>query len=109
MKGFLSSATAFAMLVHTCTCSYVSKMPHNSQKLLLESMDWMDNSYDSDSGYLHSVLGNSALQHETRSSAWYAVGLLARNKKDDVANAEKIISNIIGGQFKDPADQWYAF
>ena len=73
----------------------------------MESMDWMDNFYDSDVGYLRWVLSNSALQHETRSSAWYAVGLLARNKGEDVANAEKIIKNIIGGQFKDPKDQWY--
>ena len=70
-------------------------------------MDWMDNFYDAEAGYLRWVLSNSAFHHETRSSAWYAVGLLARNKDKDVANAEKIINNIINAQFKTPEDQWY--
>ncbi|KAK8075330.1 hypothetical protein PG997_009993 [Apiospora hydei] len=79
-------------------------MSPNAQGLLNESMAWMDTFYDSELGYLYDVEGGAALRHETRSSAWYALGLLARN---DSTEAEHIITNIIGAQFKDPSRQWY--
>ena len=107
MVIFLSIVSTTLALAQVCHGSYVSKLPHNSRTLLAESMNWMDNFYDAEAGYLRWVLSNSAFHHETRSSAWYAVGLLARNKHKDVANAEKIINNIINAQFKNPEDQWY--
>ncbi|KAH0367366.1 hypothetical protein KCU65_g4692, partial [Aureobasidium melanogenum] len=70
-------------------------------------MSWMDGYYDTAAGYLYSLDAAAALRHVTRSSAWYAVGLLARNQGDDVNNAEKILTNIIHGQYKDPAEQWF--
>jgi hypothetical protein len=70
-------------------------------------MGWMDNFYDPAAGYLYDLSSSTALRHETRSSAWYAIGLLARNSGNDVAEALKIITNIIHGQFKDPKDQWF--
>lgn len=87
--------------------SNVASMSPNAQGLLNESMAWMDTFYDRDLGYLYDVEGGAALRHETRSSAWYAVGLLARNQQDDAEEAEHIITNIIGAQFKDPSQQWY--
>src|SRR4051812_6438376 len=77
--------------------SYVSTIPVNAQGLLLESMAWMDTFYDSSVGYLYDLSAASALRHETRSSAWYAVGLLARNQGKDVEEAVKIITNVIDG------------
>lgn len=74
--------------------------------MLQESMDWMDMYYDSERGYLFD-LGAAALVHDTRSSAWYAAGLLARNKNDDVDQAVRIVTNIIQGQFKNESEQWY--
>ena len=74
--------------------------------LLQESMDWMDMYYDNERGYLFS-LDAAALTHDTRASAWYAAGLLARNKDDDVEQAIRIVTNIIGGQFKNESEQWY--
>lgn len=71
-------------------------------------MNWMDTYYDPTAGYLYEVGGASALRHETRSSAWYAIGLLARNGPGDVVEAEKIITNVIHGQYKNPVQQWYA-
>lgn len=68
----------------------------------------MDDYYDPAAGYLYEVGGASALRHETRSSAWYAIGLLGRNGPDDVKEAERIITNVIHGQYKNPAEQWYA-
>jgi hypothetical protein len=72
-------------------------------------MDWMDGFYDPSAGYLFDESSATALRHETRSSAWYAIGLLARNEHDDVKNALQIITNVIDNQYKDPKDQWFVF
>ncbi|OJJ35768.1 hypothetical protein ASPWEDRAFT_51744 [Aspergillus wentii DTO 134E9] len=61
---------------------------------------------DRDPGFLM-VLAATALRHVTRTSVWYAVGLLARNQNDDVDQALKIVQNVIDRQFTDPKDQWY--
>jgi hypothetical protein len=87
--------------------SYVSTLPKYAQELFTQSMDWMDGYYDPVAGYLFDQSSAAALNHETRSSAWYAIGLLARNEGSDVEDALTIITNIIDAQFKDPADQWY--
>jgi len=76
-----------------------------AKNLLKESMAWMDMFYDADMGYLYS-LDAAALTHETRSSSWYAAGLLARNEGDDAEQAIKIVENIIVGQHKNVTDQW---
>jgi hypothetical protein len=76
-----------------------------SKDLLKESMDWLDMYYDAEAGYLYS-LDAAALTHETRASAWYAAGLLARNEADDVEQAVKIVENIIMGQHKNQSAQW---
>lgn len=76
-----------------------------AQDLLDQSMDFMDRVYDPEAGYLFNLY--YALQHETRSSSWYAAGLLARNTNDDVEQAVKIIGNIIEPQFKNASEQWY--
>jgi len=73
--------------------------------LLHESMDWMDMYYDSERGYLFR-LDAAALTHDTRSSVWYAAGLLARNEADDIEQAVRIVKNVIGGQFKNESEQW---
>jgi hypothetical protein len=86
--------------------SYVSTLPTYAQDLFTESMAWMDGFYDPSAGYLFDESSATGLRHETRSSAWYAIGLLARNEGSDVADAETIITNVIKAQFKDPADQW---
>lgn len=104
--GLLPLSTLAATSWPNSTSSYVDSMPVNAQGLLLESMAWMDNFYDSDAGYLYDVSGTAALNHETRSSAWYAVGLLARNEGSDVEEAIKILTNVVDGQLKDPKDQW---
>jgi len=62
--------------------------------------------YDSEKGYLFS-LDAAALTHETRSSVWYAAGLLARNEGDDVEQSVKIVMNVVGAQFQNESLQWY--
>ena len=73
--------------------------------LLHESLNWLDRYYDNERGYLFS-LDAAALTHETRASVWYAAGLLARNELDDVEQAVRIVSNVIGAQFKNESEQW---
>lgn len=68
-------------------------------------MDWMDMYYDAEAGYLYS-LSAQALTHETRASAWYAAGLLARNEGNDAEEAVKIVENVIAGQHKNVSSQW---
>ncbi|KUJ08398.1 uncharacterized protein LY89DRAFT_741766 [Mollisia scopiformis] len=101
----LASLLAIPAAAHTK--SYVSTLSNYSQSLFTESMSWMDGYYDPSAGYLFDESSATALRHETRSSAWYAIGLLARNEGKDVEYAMDIITNVINGQFKDPADQWY--
>lgn len=73
--------------------------------LLQESMQWMDMYYDSDRAYLFS-LDATALTHDTRSSVWYAAGLLARNQNDDAEQAARIVRNVVGAQFANESLQW---
>ncbi|KAJ4351978.1 uncharacterized protein N0V89_007323 [Didymosphaeria variabile] len=79
---------------------------HAAKQLLQESMNWMDMYYDTEAGYLYN-LDSKALLHDTRSSAWYSAGLLARNEGDDVEQASKIVENIIAGQHRNVSSQWY--
>lgn len=76
-----------------------------ASNLLRESMNWLDMYYDAEAGYLYS-LDAKALTHETRASAWYSAGLLARNEGDDAEQAAKIIRNVIDSQHKNISSQW---
>jgi hypothetical protein len=86
--------------------SALNSMSRNARSLFTESMNWMDDYYDPETGYLFDFSATTALNHDTRSSVWYALGLLARNKGDDATEAEKIITNVIHAQYKDPKDEW---
>jgi len=77
----------------------------HAANLLIESMNWMDMYYDRDRAYLYD-LDAAALTHDTRSSVWYAAGLLARNEDDDAVQAARIVRNVIGGQFRNESLQW---
>ncbi|KAF2182196.1 hypothetical protein K469DRAFT_636985 [Zopfia rhizophila CBS 207.26] len=111
MGKFLSISWFLVLLRHTAICTafrHVRRYDtlNYSLNLLHESMDWMDMFYDADAGYLYS-LDAAALTHETRSSVWYASGLLARNEGDDAEQAIKIIQNVISGQHKNVSSQWF--
>ncbi|KAM0419054.1 hypothetical protein ACHAPT_011993 [Fusarium lateritium] len=88
--------------------STLKSMSSNARSLFTESMEWMDGFYDSEAGYLYDFSTATALGHDTRSSVWYAFGLLARNEGNDIVEAEKIITNVINAQYKVPSDEWYA-
>lgn len=102
----LTSVGFTALVGATAAASFTDSLDKNAKALLTESMNWMDIYYDSKAGYLYYFDTATALRHETRSSIWYAFGLLARNKEDDVSEAEKIITNVIQAQYKAPAHEW---
>lgn len=108
------TGVTFVALSHTAIAAPSHPRPgtsqslsSNAQSLLSESMEWMDTYYDAKAGYLYDFSAATSLTHETRSSVWYALGLLARNEKGDVVEAEKILQNVINAQYKDPADEWW--
>lgn len=106
-KALKLGIVASTVLVHAAPAQHGKNFSDNAQNLLDESMRWMDTFYDRSESYLYDLGGTAALRHDTRSSVWYALGLLARNEKDDVDQAESIITNVVRAQFKDPAEQWY--
>ncbi|KAJ0382608.1 hypothetical protein COL922a_012195 [Colletotrichum nupharicola] len=77
------------------------KLSDHTQDLFEESMNFLDKIYDPAAGYLYFFyFPLAAGKHETRSSVWYATGLLQRNEGDDVEQAVKIIKNVIADQKK---------
>lgn len=109
MVVFSRFCAALALLGHGAAASRTFAKRNESatyaMNMLQESMSWMDLFYDNERGYLFS-LDSAALVHETRASAWYAAGLLARNEPDDAEQAARIVTNIIEGQFKNRSEQW---
>ncbi|KUI59694.1 hypothetical protein VP1G_06959 [Cytospora mali] len=72
------------------------------------SMSFLDQIYDPTAGYLwYFYYPLAAGKHETRSTVWYAAGLLRRNQGEDVDNAVKIITSVIGDQKTNVSDQWF--
>lgn len=107
--SWLSSSLLGLLLAAAGVSSAVELKDHgHAQTLLDESMDFMDKIYDRDAGYLYYFYYPLAAgQHETRSSMWYATGLLQRNRGDDLDQAVRIIKNIIGDQEKNETLQWF--
>ncbi|KAK7960971.1 hypothetical protein PG996_011612 [Apiospora saccharicola] len=107
--SWISSSLLGLLLAAAGVSSAVELKDHaHAQSLLDESMDFMDKIYDRDAGYLYYFYYPLAAgQHETRSSMWYATGLLQRNRGDDVDQAVRIIRNIIGDQEKNETLQWF--
>jgi hypothetical protein len=105
---FETLSTGLLALATLSNASQLASMSANAQEMFDQSMEWLDRFYDPAVGYLVDVSALQAMDHNTRSSSWYAVGLLARAEGDDIQEAEKVINAIISGQFTDPRQQWYA-
>jgi hypothetical protein len=105
MVAILRACLTVSVLVHGALAIGHNDTKPYAANLLQESMIWMDMYYDSDRAYLYS-LDATALTHDTRSSVWYAAGLLARNEDDDVTQAIRIVKNVVGAQFKNESLQW---
>jgi hypothetical protein len=80
----------------------------HAQSMLDESMSFLDTIYDPAAGYLeYFYYPLAAAKHETRSTVWYAAGLLQRNEGSDLAEAVRIITNVVGDQNKNVSAQWF--
>ena len=78
-------------------------------QMVMDSTAWQDPWWDESLGMLYDPSSATAMTHSTLGSAWYAVGLLARNGNNgqDAQNADRIINYIIGGQFQGTENFWY--
>ncbi|CAG9997229.1 unnamed protein product [Clonostachys byssicola] len=87
----------------------VGALSGEARAMVEDSMAWMDRFYDPRIHQLFDLESKAAMNHETLPSAWYAVGLLARNGNDgkDVSAAESVIQYIIADQHDNPKDLWY--
>ncbi|KAF9448777.1 hypothetical protein P691DRAFT_729053 [Macrolepiota fuliginosa MF-IS2] len=76
--------------------SYLDTLSSSQRSLFDEAIETLD------ANFAPPFLFNSP-----RYSAWYSVGLLARNQGDDVNLAATMIQDVIEFQFKDPTKLWY--
>ncbi|KAJ8084619.1 hypothetical protein PM082_003393 [Marasmius tenuissimus] len=75
---------------------YMETLPDKQQAVFSYAMEVMD-----------AFFKKPLLWDSPRYSAWYAVGLLARNKQEDASTAAAIIEEVLTWQFKDPSEKWY--
>ncbi|KAF8875318.1 hypothetical protein BD779DRAFT_1563870 [Infundibulicybe gibba] len=76
--------------------SYVDSLPANQRALFEYTMSGLDANF-----------APPFLFGSPRYSAWYAVGLLARNEGDDVEVASNIFRQVISCQYTNPSDLWF--
>ncbi|KAL1890072.1 hypothetical protein Sste5346_008509 [Sporothrix stenoceras] len=85
-----------------------TKMTSHAHSMFHKEMKFLDNLYDPVAGYLYYFYYPLAAgPHETRSTVWYATGLLQRNEGNDTVNAVRIIKDVIANQEKNVSAQWY--
>lgn len=95
----VSAVTALTTVSNTTT-GYIDE-------IFDQSMGYLDQIWDPTAGYLwYTYYPLAAGKHETRSTVWYAAGLLRRNQGSDVDNAVRIINSVIADQQKNISDQW---
>ena len=108
MVAFISWRQALAICLYASSGVHAAELSANTQTLFDESMDFLDAIYDKAASYLYYFYYPLAAgPHETRSSVWYATGLLQRNRGDDVEQAINIIKASIGDQEKNETLQWF--
>ncbi|KAJ7588100.1 hypothetical protein C8J56DRAFT_860795 [Mycena floridula] len=90
------SATSASHVVSAVSASFLDTLSTNQEALFNYGMKGLDANFRA-----------PFLFKSPRYSAWYAVGLLARNEGDDVAVASKMIRDVIKYQFKDPSKLWF--
>ncbi|KAJ3353024.1 hypothetical protein HDU83_007398 [Entophlyctis luteolus] len=78
-----------------------------AQNLFEETLAWQDEFWDEAAGYLVTADLTLPGRWDTRQTAWYSTGLLARNGTGDVARAKRIINQVIDMQYTTPGVAWY--
>jgi len=91
-------------------------LPPLAQKLAEESLDWMQPygdaachllHYPGNHGHYASLDLKSDRPHLVRESAWWAVGLLLRNRGDDAAHAIAVLQAVLRWQFNEPGRPYH--
>jgi hypothetical protein len=101
------SAYPIKEIINTSDYTNEYVLSNYAQDLFDTSLEWQDGFWDDDIGYLISADNTLPGRYDSRQTAWYAVGLVARNGTGDIEKAERIIKNLYLGQYKDPLKQWY--
>lgn len=105
---FWSSVVLGALAAGVASAVTVANTTDYINEVFDTSMEYLDQIYDPTAGYLwYTYYPFAAGKHETRSTVWYAAGLLRRNQGDDVDRAVRIITSVIGDQKKNVSDQWF--
>ncbi|KAJ7348179.1 hypothetical protein DFH08DRAFT_158109 [Mycena albidolilacea] len=92
----VSPAESFLDRSVTTNASYLESLSEKQRQVFEYVLDSLDDNFSP-----------PFLFNSPRYSAWYAVGLLARNGKGDVAIASDILKDVISFQFTDPNTNWY--
>ncbi|KAF7292287.1 Chitin synthase 4 [Mycena kentingensis (nom. inval.)] len=85
-----------SILGRDINASYLSTLTANQRKVFDTVIEAVDASF-----------APPFLFNSPRYTAWYAVGLLARNGKGDAQLASTLLRNVIAMQYTDPAKAWF--
>ncbi|ROW09312.1 hypothetical protein VPNG_05844 [Cytospora leucostoma] len=103
--AFASAVVVQAVLNQTSYVKTTMTLSTAAQSLFDYSMQVSELRWDD---YYKYVLYQEEGEYNTRFTAWYAVGLLARNQGEDVENAKAAIDNILRAQLtSDYNSAWY--
>jgi hypothetical protein len=89
----------------------LESLPPLARALAVESIEWMERhgdaarhliNYPARFGEYAHFDGAKQKFHPIRESAWWATGLLLRNRGDDTVRAEKILDAVLAWQFNEP-------
>jgi len=84
-----------------------------ARETVLAAMEWTDQFWDARAGFIWDTGDEPASRaerpskrHLVRETSWYAVGLLLRNQKGDVARAIQAIEAVLGQQIDEPGQPY---
>ncbi|CDK25254.1 unnamed protein product [Kuraishia capsulata CBS 1993] len=103
----LAGVTNAAPLLSKRHAGPIGDLSKNAQDLFDASLEFQDGFWDEEAGYLVTADADLVGRYDSRQTAWYSVGLVARNDKGDIERAERIFANIYKGMYKDPTKIWY--
>jgi hypothetical protein len=108
---FLVMKTVFALALLISAVTAIAAPPPEAadrpRQLLAASLTFSDGYWDESAGLLWSPASSPEHRvHGVRESAWYALGLLMRNRPGDEARAFRVIDRVLAAQFDAPGRAW---
>ena len=99
-------ACVFALMLIGVPLRASSPAESRPQELLAASLRFSETRWDDSAALLWSPAEGEAKVHRVRESAWYALGLLMRDRPGDTARAVRIIERVLANQFTAPGRPW---